>query len=107
MNNPNSQAVWIIAALSLLLGLSVGQLQDQHQQLQELQARKPAVTRVKVSPAPHGRQAQLKRVRGAQVERQKARLEREHARLERERVLLERHREKIKCWTAKKPWLTF
>ena len=63
MNDRNSAAVWLIAALSLLLGLSLGQLHQQHRQLRQA---KTVTSRVQVFKAPQCRQHQQKRVRAGQ-----------------------------------------
>lgn len=89
MNDRNSAAIWLIAALSLLLGLSLGQLHQQHRQLQQA---KTVIPRVQVFKAPQCRQHQQKRVRAGQ-DWAAARLER---RCKQRKRAIERARRQVK-----------
>ncbi len=114
------QAVWIIAILSLMLGLSIGQLHQQHREIEKMERKTNAVTNFKLQSL-NGKSnrcvifshdgvrigskkedLRYQEVRNrmddirAQVELEKARLEREKARLEEEKNIQEIKRDKTR-----------
>lgn len=107
------QAVWIIAILSLLLGLSIGQLHQQHREIEKTEGKTNGVTEIKLKSLNgcwrsshdgvrtnsseglryHEVKQRMDKIR-TQVEREKARLEHEKARLEEEKKIREIKRDK-------------
>ena len=86
MNNTSHPAVLIIAVLSLLLGLSLGQIHQTHRAVQA-KDHQPGHSVIRITPGNHcntiARRHNMERIQ-AELAREQARLEREKVRLERE-----------------------
>ena len=86
MKRNTHTAVGIIAVLSLLLGLSLGQLQHKHRSLEKAHENRSDISVIRIAPSHCNikhRQYHLERIQ-AEVARERAHMKREKARRQRE-----------------------